>query len=535
MCRHWALTHKYTEAIASQDNLDMDSTSTRISLLAVLVAGYIFRRYLQSANRHCLPLPPGPKPKPLIGNALDIPTQAGWLTYTEWAKKYESNILHVEALGQHIVILNSYKDVAEIMGERASNYSSHPTIPMLELMDWSDFTSLLPYGDLWRSHRHVLEQSFKKDAAAQYESIQTSKTRQMLRSLLEDPDNLHTHARIAIIGTIMAVIYGHNISSLDDELVHAAEKAIDAGAKAVLPGAALVNIFPALRHIPPWLPGGGFHQIGRRVKALTYEMKNAAFNMVRKNMRDGTGGPSLLRNLLEARDAEGGSAEYEDILKNAFATAYAGASETTSNAVATFLLAMATNPGVQQKAQAEIDSVIGNDRLPELRDRPSLPYVEALYREVMRWHPGLPLGVPHVSSDDDVYKGFLIPKDSIIFTNIWAMTRDESVYKDPDSFQPERYFENGELNDDDTVLAFGFGKRICVGQYLASSSIWLAIVNVLATLNIGKAKDSQGHDIEIEGKYTSDGLATHPCAFPCSVTPRSSKSRELIDLNLDGW
>ncbi|KAF8880413.1 cytochrome P450 [Infundibulicybe gibba] len=504
--------------------------STSISLLAVLVAGYILRRYLQSANRHRLPLPPGPKPKPLIGNALDIPTQAGWLTYTEWAKTYESNILHVEALGQHIVILNSHKDVVEIMGERASNYSSHPIIPMIELMGWRDFTSVMPYGDLWRSHRRVLEQSFKKDAAAQYEPIQASKIRQMLRVLLEDHDNLHTHARIAIIGTIMAILYGHNTSSLDDELVRIAEDTLDAGLKAVLPGTALVNIFPALRHIPPWLPGGGFHRIARRVKALTYGFKNAAFNMVRKNMRDGTGGPSLLRTLLEASDAEGGSAEYEDILKNAFATAYAGASETTSNAVATFLLAMATNPDVQRKAQDEIDSVIGNDRLPELRDRPSLPYAEALYREVMRWHPGLPLG-SHMSRRMTMYLTSL--PDSIIFTNIWAMTRDESIYKDPDSFQPERYFENGKLNDDDTILAFGFGKRICVGQHLASSSVWLAIVNVLATLNIGKAKDSQGHDIEIEGKYTADAIATHPCAFPCSVTPRSSKSRELIDLNLD--
>ncbi|KAF8880415.1 cytochrome P450 [Infundibulicybe gibba] len=360
----------------------------------------------------------------------------------------------------------------------------------------------MPYGDLWRRHRRVLQQSFRKDATAQYEPIQTNKIRQMLRSLLEDPDNLHTRAQIVIIGTIMAIIYGHNVSSLDDEFVRIAKDALDSGLKAVLPGMALVNIFPALRHIPSWLPGGGSI----------------------RSRGDGTGGPSLLRSLLEASDAKGGSAEYEEILRNALATAYAGAAETTSNAVMTFLLAMATNPDVQRKAQDEIDSVIGNDRLPELRDRPSLPYVEALYREVMRWHPGLPLGSPHVSSDDDIYKGFLIPKDSIVFVNIWAMTRDESVYKDAGRFQPERYFENGELNNDDTVLGFGFGKRVCVGQHLASSLVWLAIVNVLATLNIGKAKDSQGHDIEIEGKYTSDAIATAVVAGDFSGLRRVVKS-----------
>ncbi|KAF8880400.1 cytochrome P450 [Infundibulicybe gibba] len=475
----------------------MDNIS--ISLLAVLVVGYGFRRYLQSTNSHRLPFPPGPKPKPLIGNALDIPAQEAWLTYTEWAETYKSDILHVETLGQHIVILNSYKDVVEIMEKRASNYSSHPIIPMLEFPP-SAHTHTPPYG--------------RVDVAPIRPSTRPHKKARALRSCRQP------------------VVVANNV---DDEFVRIAEDALDSALKAILPGTTLVNIFPALRHIPPWLPGGGFHQIARRVKALTYGMRNAPFDMVRRDMRNGTGGPSLLRTLLEASDAEGGSAEYEDILRNAFATAYAGAAETTSNAVATFLLAMATNPDVQRKAQDEIDAVIGNDRLPELRDRPSLPYVEALYREVMRWHPGLPLGVPHTSSDDDVYKGFLIPKGSIVVTNIWAMTRDESVYKDANRFQPERYFENGELNNDDTVLAFGFGKRICVGQHLASSSIWLAIVNVLATLNIGKAKDSQGNDIEIEEKYTTDALATHPCAFPCSVTPRSSKSRELIDLSLDEW
>ena len=56
---------------------------------------------------------------------------------------------------------------------------------------------------------------------------------------------------------------------------------------------------------------------------------------------------------------------------------------------------MAKYPEVQKKAQLEIDGVIGTTRLPEFEDRPSLPYVEALYREVMRWSQSLPLASPH--------------------------------------------------------------------------------------------------------------------------------------------
>ena len=68
----------------------------------------------------------------------------------------------------------------------------------------------------------------------------------------------------------------------------------------------------------------------------------------------------------------------------------------------TFLLAMAEHPAVMRRAQAEIDSVVGTDRLPSFADRPHLPYVEALIKEVFRWNPVVPLGV-HIASTPDVF------------------------------------------------------------------------------------------------------------------------------------
>ena len=71
---------------------------------------------------------------------------------------------------------------------------------------------------------------------------------------------------------------------------------------------------------------------------------------------------------------------------------------------------MVQYPEVQRKAQVEIDRVIGSTRLPDFNDRPALPYLEAIYREVMRWSQSIPLGVPHALSEDDYYKGYFIPK-----------------------------------------------------------------------------------------------------------------------------
>jgi Cytochrome P450 len=107
--------------------------------------------------------------------------------------------------------------------------------------------------------------------------------------------------------------------------------------------------------------------------------------------------------------------------------------------VQTLFLAMALYPEVQKKAQAEIDAVIGPNRLPDFHDRPSLPYINAVVKESSRWNLVLPLGkpfvtiiittiltssegFPHMSTMDDEYNGFHIPKGTIVMGNAWLAT-----------------------------------------------------------------------------------------------------------------
>ena len=97
---------------------------------------------------------------------------------------------------------------------------------------------------------------------------------------------------------------------------------------------------------------------------------------------------------------------------------------------------MALYPEVQKKAQAEIDAVVGPNRLPDFHDRPSLPYINAVLKESLRWNIIVPLGrpfviifvatimtssegIPHMSTIDDEYNGFYIPKGTIVIGNAW--------------------------------------------------------------------------------------------------------------------
>jgi cytochrome P450 len=91
------------------------------------------------------------------------------------------------------------------------------------------------------------------------------------------------------------------------------------------------------------------------------------------------------------------------------------------SAIATFFLAMVLNPNVQRQAQTEIDLLTQSERrLPKLSDKERLPYCFAIVLEVLRWGSILPLGAPRRVTEDDVYRGYDIAKDSIIMPNVWC-------------------------------------------------------------------------------------------------------------------
>lgn len=79
---------------------------------------------------------------------------------------------------------------------------------------------------------------------------------------------------------------------------------------------------------------------------------------------------------------------------------------------------MALNPDIQEKAQEELDRVVGA-RFPTLEDRDQLPYLDAIVQEVLRWHQVAPLALPREAAEEDVYGGYRIPRGAFLIPNIW--------------------------------------------------------------------------------------------------------------------
>ncbi|CAE6423487.1 unnamed protein product [Rhizoctonia solani] len=217
----------------------------------------------------------------------------------------------------------------------------------------------------------------------------------------------------------------------------------------------------------------------------------------------------------------------DDHVKQILITLVGAGIETTVNTLMMFFLAMVLYPEAQKKAQDELDYVLGGTRLPSFDDRTRLGCVERIVQETLRWAPVAGLALPHTCYQDDTYKGYHIPKGAIIMGNVWAITRDETVYKNPEAFDPDRFLNPATPPSP----VFGWGRRRCPGIHFAQSSLFITIASILATFNIEVARDKDGKQIPPSGKMINS-LILAPEEFMLKLTPRSTKHVELIQQSI---
>ncbi|KAG2152857.1 cytochrome P450 [Suillus clintonianus] len=510
----------------------MTLTVTWLNLLCLAGVGvYLVKQVFTKKNP--APYPPGPPGLPLVGNILDMPHIRPWLTFTEWGKKYgECDISHVEVLGQHTMVLNSVKSAMDMLDKKSSIYSDRPVLPMAgELVGWKHILGLSPYGERFRRYRKNFHRAIGSRAAMDsYNPIEEIETRRFLKRVFTKPDQLQDHIRHTAGAIILRISYGYEVKENNDPFVDLADRALEEFSRATAHGAFMVDIMPSLAKVPEWFPGAGFKRLAREWHETVEEMASAPYQFVKDQMAAGIAPKSFTSDLLEGHTL---TAEENDIARWSAVSIYGGGSDTTVSAIYALFLAMTLFPDVQKKAQAEIDAVVGPDRLPSLADRGSLPYIEALVKEVLRWNVVAPIGFPHRVTEDDVHDGYFIPKGSVIMLNIWFMLHDPERYANPSEFNPERFLptDGKEPETEPRTICFGFGRRICPGLLLAEASIWTSSAMSLAVFDISKVVEN---GVEITPEVDPSSLTiSHPKPFKCSVKARSAKAIALIEQDVN--
>ncbi len=167
---------------------------------------------------------------------------------------------------------------------------------------------------------------------------------------------------------------------------------------------------------------------------------------------------------------------------------------TTANTLQIMLAILVNHPNIQDSAYKEIVHVIGKRR-PRIEDKLSMPFIQALILETLRYQSVLPLAIPHRAKCDSELQGFLIPAGTIVFPNLWSLHHDERYWANPWEFNPNRFIEGNKIVGPDHIkkqrlLPFGAGRRQCPGEDFARNRLF-----ILATMMLQKFKflPAEGH------------------------------------------
>ncbi|KAM0820134.1 putative Cytochrome P450 [Seiridium cardinale] len=506
----------------------MGAVQTTVVLVLGSLLLYAIKQFLYPKATPA-PLPPGPKGKFVVGNISDLPPP-GAQEWSHWGRHKDiyGPISSISVMGTVMIVINDAKIAFDLLGKRSSAYSERPSLTFgNEMCGWESTLASLPYNERFRQYRRNIHAIIgTKPAVSKFYDLQEEEARRFALRVLKAPNNLLQHARAEAGAVILKITYGYTTEPHEDDyLVNTADDALAQFSLATSPGAWIVDVMPFLKHIPGWVPGTEFKRTAARWKDTIMRTAGQPYNFVMKQLREGSAKPSYLQELLEQTGLDHLTAEDEFVAKWSAASLYTGGADTTVSSIAVFFLSMVLNPLVQQKAQQEIDSVVGSERLPTFSDRDRLPYVDAILKEVLRWHPVAPMGIPHVSRENDTYEGYFIPAGALLIPNIYGFLHDPETYKCPEQFSPDRFL-GPNAEPDSRTLSFGFGRRICPGRELADSSLWITIAISLASFKITKPTEN-GHEVEPH-VYFRPGIISHPEPFKATICPRSAKAAELI-------
>ncbi|KAG5991739.1 hypothetical protein E4U52_003373 [Claviceps spartinae] len=499
-----------------------------LTLLVALLTIILYSRR-RSASRLYLPLPPGPKGLPIVGNVFDLPP-AGTPEYEHWLthKDAYGPVSSISILGTTIVILHSYEAQQELLVKKSSKTTARPTFYFSSMCGLGNITPITASGPVLRQHRKLMHQQLgTRVLAEQFFGTQDAETKRFLLRVLDNPKGLMEHIKTQASAIILKIVYDYAIEPHQaDPLVTIIERTMVIFSKTVLPFAWAVDMVPQLRYLPSWLPGVSFHKTARQWKPVAERMIDVPYNFVRQQMSSGSFTPSFVSQNIEQSSEKIGGKE-ETALKNSAAALFGGGADTSVSSLRSMLLALILYPEVQRRAQQEIDEVVGGDRLPEFQDRDHLPYVNALVKETYRWMPVVPVGTTHVTEEEMVFSGYRIPKGAFLLPSIWWFTHDPEKYADPSVFDPDRFLAPRNEGPDPKDHVFGYGRRRCPGRYLADDTLFLTISRIIATMNVTAKLDEQGRPVDLK-KQASPGLMSHPEPFSYSIAPRTAKHAELI-------
>lgn len=459
--------------------------------VAIALLAYLWRKNSSKAISN---LPPGPPPTFLCGNFKDLDTQSVHQSLHKLFETY-GPIVHIRLLKRKIVILNTSdmmrkafqsEEFQESLNDKAKGF----------------FGTYLCYGhaDILLGPYH--ERTFRlKDVM--HRGLQPSMSPDQLNKELKQlVDGLKIRAGgdfcprrtiESVIANTMTMLIAGELKDGDEmiitDFVNSSNKLLNPGIESLLKN------MPFLRHLPG--EPGRLFAIAKQKRDILLQRFLVEYRESYKTDRTRGLVDTCLHIQEKETDKEGSSWLKDDLIKALIMDTIGGGFVSTSNTILATILNLLNHPRCLGKMQSEISSVLENKRFATFDDVRSMPYCYAVILETQRYSTVVPIVSHYCSAKDVQFEGFTIPRDTMVWGNIWSGHHDKSAWKNPWIFSPERFLDdNGRLLPEDSpnrqrLIPLGVGKRYCVGSDFAMSRLFTYIVTVVQHFDILPPKNNE--------------------------------------------
>ncbi|KAM4716440.1 uncharacterized protein FYW61_016770 [Anableps anableps] len=450
------------------------------SLFGITVCLLVLRLlYLSFTSQECRE-PPGPRPLPLFGNLFQVDLKRLDHSLFELSKKY-GPVFQVHFGLKKVVILAGYRTVKEALVNHAEKFGNREITPIFH-----DFAKghgiLFSNGDSWREMRHFALTTLKDFGMGRKmsEEIIIKESQHLIKEFeqLEGKAFSNTQAiNYAAANVIAATVFGKRFDYKDPDF----QAMVDRDNEIIhLTGSTSLLIYNSF----PWL--GPFLKNWKNLMKYVEEGKADARKMIEKLKK--TLDPDFCRCFIDAflirkkhlEDSGIKNSHFHDEnLLYSVTNLFAAGNDTTGNTLKWCLLYMAKYPHIQEQVQEELSRVVG-DRQVRVEDRKNLPYTDAVIHESQRLANIAPIAIPHATSKDITFQGYVIREGTTVFPLLTSVLYDGSAWENPYSFNPSHFLDSdGKFIKRGAFLPFSAGRRVCPGENLARMELFIFFTSLL--------------------------------------------------------
>ncbi|KAH9563172.1 hypothetical protein CY35_05G110500 [Sphagnum magellanicum] len=504
-----------------------------VVVLVGIVTGLMFV-VLFVMQRKKLRLPQGPRSLPIIGNIHQLGNDAHTFLWQE-AKKY-GPIMYLRLGSEGLVVASSAEVAREFVKVQDKVWAGRESSTGMDMFTYNHLNIAgAPYGPYWLHLRKICTMElFTTKRLESFRPQRTDEFNQMIKSIMDDVEE----GKIVDLAMKLGHVTMNNITRM---LLNKRFFGVDASAqqeaykfKELTFNILKLVTIRSIGDFVPWLKWviivSGLKSRMMKVKAMA-DVVLQEFLEVKKNgkiinMKNDDVHYEDFVDVLMAQPAEDGTGHLSDnSIKAVIQDMLVAGTDTSSNTLEWAIAELVRHPHCAKKLQAELDEVVGKDRIVIESDIPNLRYLNAVVKEVLRLHPPVPLNITHVALEDTTVGGFDFVAGTRLTVNIYVIQRDPKWWERPLEFDPERFIKNPEINPLGShfqFIPFGTGRRQCPGLMLGLLFVQIGLARLMQSFDFALPNGQDPATLDMTEKFGLTMPRQNPLQVHCR--PRLPKS-----------